>query len=118
MAASKSTRRTTYGTTKNTQKYPVSGFRKEIWKPPLLQPSIYEQLYLLNRHAQEMVETLKAARGEPGISKEMSAYCQALVQEVCSLASQDILESMNDKEIKNALRFSRLRKRYEKRLLA
>jgi len=81
-----------------------------------LRPSIYKQLYLLNLHAREMIEMLKAARGKCGISKEMSTYYQALVQEVRSLASQDILESMNETEIKNALLYSRLRKRHEKRL--
>ena len=77
---------------------------------------MYDQLYRFNLHAQEMIETLKTARGKPGIPKEMSAYYQALVQEVRSLASQDILESMNEVEIKNALLSSRQRKQYEKRL--
>jgi hypothetical protein len=114
MAASKSTRPADSGTRSGKRNVPHTKPPKWAWQAPrTLSAPAYEHLYLLNLYAQNMVDLLNATEGKYGLRKEMAAYCRAVVQEVCSLASQDILEFMNEIEISNAVLYARLRERYE-----
>jgi hypothetical protein len=83
--------------------------------PPLRFP-IYEYLYLINVHAQKLVDLLDEASSRFGVGHETVAYYQSLVQCVRAGASQDIVSFMNSVELTEEWLFERLRVNEERKL--
>lgn len=73
--------------------------------PPLRFP-VYEALYLINVHAQKLVDLLEEMSSRFGIDHE---YHQSLIQYVRAVASQSIAEYMNGVEITEEWLFDRQR---------
>jgi hypothetical protein len=77
-------------------------------------PVLYEQLRELNQHCETVLRTLEACRRV--IPKSERKYCRLLIQEARALASQSIVEFLNEREIAIASDVSRQRTLLEKRL--
>jgi hypothetical protein len=111
MAVSKHSRKAVPGTNPFSLKLfrnsSVSPERERAWhdtvrhagtgNPPLRFP-VYEHLYLLNVHAQKMVELLAELSRRFAIGREPMLYHQSLIQFVRASVSQGIVESMNGVE--------------------
>ena len=104
----------------------VSPEQRKIWKAAVrgserqnapLRFSLYEQLYLLNLHSQKLVELLKEVDKGFDLFGGLSAYYQSQIQEVRSLASQNIVEFMNDIEITDSVLFAALREQQDAQML-
>jgi hypothetical protein len=76
--------------------------------PPLRFP-VYEALYLINVHAQKLVDLLEKISSRFGIDHESLEYHQSLIQYVRAVASQSIAEYMNGVEITEEWLFERQR---------
>jgi hypothetical protein len=83
--------------------------------PPLRFP-VYECLYLINLHAQRLVDLLHQASTHFGVEHESLGRYQSLIQSVRASASQDIVSFMNGVEITEEWLFEQLRKREETKL--
>jgi len=126
MAASKNIRKTISSTILKARKNTTSASNNKlktrhqicVIPPNSARHAAYQSLYLLNLYGKEIVHLLTEAKGTIGVSRRMSGYYQALIQEVCSLASQDILEFMDEVEINNAFRCSQVRQQHERRLFS
>ena len=84
-------------------------------EPPLRFP-IYETLYLINVHAQKLVDLLEDIGKRFGIDSGSRKYYQSMVQMVRALASQGITEYMSGVEITEEWLFERLWMKEEKKL--
>jgi hypothetical protein len=107
MAVSKSTRRSTPDTNQSLKDIfrssQVSADREQAWSrvllhsetgdPPLRFP-VYEHLYQINVHAQQLVSALRAVSDQFSINQTWSVYQQALVQYVRAASTRNILEAM------------------------
>ena len=82
---------------------------------PLRFPA-YETLYLINVHAQKLVDLLCEMTDRFGIDPESLEYHQSLIQLVRAGASQSIAAFMNDVELTDQWLFERLRVNEEKKL--
>jgi hypothetical protein len=82
--------------------------------PPLRFP-IYECLYLINLHAQKLIELIDESSRRSGIDQERVAYYQSLIQGVRASASQDIIDFMNGVELTEEWLFERQRVNEERR---
>lgn len=76
--------------------------------PPLRFP-VYETLYLINVHAQKLVDLLEEVSSRFGLEQESAEYHQSLIQSVRAAASQSIAAHMNDVEITEEWLFERQR---------
>ena len=76
--------------------------------PPLRFP-VYGTLYLINVHAQKLVDLLEEMSSRFGIDHESLEYHQSLIQYVRAVASQSIAEYMNGVEITEEWLFERQR---------
>jgi hypothetical protein len=83
--------------------------------PPLRFP-VYEDLYLLNVHAQSMVDLLNEITRKFSLNQETSVYHQSLIQYVRASASREFLEFMTGIEDTDAWLFESQRKVEEKSL--
>lgn len=83
--------------------------------PPLRFP-VYECLYLINLHAQKLVDLLDQASTHFGAEHESLARYQSMIQSVRAGASQGIVSFMNGVEITEEWLFEQLRKREETKL--
>ena len=102
-----------------------SGERERTWHtamahagegtPPLRFP-VHETLYLINVHAQKLVDLLEEVSSQFGIDHESLAYHQTLIQFVRALTSQSIAAHMNDVEITEEWLFERRRVGEEEKL--
>jgi hypothetical protein len=81
--------------------------------PPLRFP-VYECLYLVNVHSQNLVDLLEELSNRFGVEHDSVAYYQSLIQSVRAGASQDIVSFMNDVELTEEWLFERLRINEEK----
>jgi len=81
------------------------------------QDAAYACLCNLNFYCRKMGETLRNVEREVGIPKRNASYYRVLVEEACALASQDMLEVMNEGEIDRSAHLGRARQRLEKQLL-
>jgi hypothetical protein len=77
---------------------------------------VYETLYLINLHAQKLVDLLYEMTDRFGIDTESLDYHQSLIQLVRAGASQSIAAFMNDIELTDEWLFDRLRVKEEKDL--
>jgi hypothetical protein len=77
---------------------------------------VYETLYLINLHAQKLVDLLCEMTDRFGIDTESLDYHQSLIQLVRAGASQSIAAFMNDIELTDDWLFDRLRVKEEKDL--
>lgn len=77
---------------------------------------VYETLYLINVHAQKLVDLLFEMAGRFGIDAESLEYHQSLIQLVRAGASQSIAAFMNDVELTDEWLFERLRVKEENEL--
>ena len=84
-------------------------------EPPLRFP-IYETLYLINVHAQKLVDLLEDVGKRFGIDSEFRAYQQSMIQMVRAVTSHSITEYMSDVEITEEWLFERLWMKEEKKL--
>jgi hypothetical protein len=82
---------------------------------PALRFPAYEALYLINVHAQKMVELLQDMSLRLGIGHVSCEYHQSLIQFVRASASQDIAEYMSGVELTEEWLFERQRIEEEKR---
>lgn len=82
--------------------------------PPLRFP-VYECLYLINVHAQKLMDLLDEASNRFGVEHDALNYYQSLIQGVRAGASQDIVSFMNDVELTEEWLFERLRVREERK---
>jgi len=82
--------------------------------PPLRFP-VYECLYLINVHAQKLVDLLDEVSNRFGIEHQSLVHYQSLIQCVRAGASQDIVAFMNDVELTEEWLFERLRLDEERR---
>lgn len=80
--------------------------------PPLRFP-VYENLYLINLHAQKLVDLLWEMSDKYGIDTEYLEYHQSLIQLVRAGASQSIAAFMGDVEVTDEWLFERQRHREE-----
>lgn len=80
--------------------------------PPLRFP-VYETLYMINLHAQKLVDLLYEMTDRFGIDTESLDYHQSLIQLVRAGASQSIASFMNDVELTDEWLFDRLRVKRE-----
>jgi hypothetical protein len=78
------------------------------------EPRLYEQLRALNGHCQAALIALKGCKR--AIPTSEWQYCQLLIEEARALASQSIIEWLNDREISIASIASRRRTVLEKRM--
>jgi hypothetical protein len=83
--------------------------------PPLRFP-VYETLYLINVHAQKLIDLLEDTRARFGIDQESLEYHQSLIQLVRAAASQSIAAYMNDVEVTDEWLFDRQRAHEENKL--
>ena len=74
---------------------------------------VYETLYLINLHAQKLVDLLHEMTDRFGIDTESLDYHQSLIQLVRAGASQSIAAFMNDVEITDEWLYDRLRVKEE-----
>jgi hypothetical protein len=81
-------------------------------KLPLRFP-VYETLYLINLHAQKLVDLFYEMTDRLGIDTESLEYHQSLIQLVRAGASQSIAAFMNDVELTDEWLFDRLRVKEE-----
>jgi hypothetical protein len=128
MAVSKNTRRSGPDTNELFQSFflnsQVSEERERAWNnavrhagtgiPPLRFP-VYEHLYLVNVHAQKMVDLLKEVSSRFALNRETSLYHQSLIQYVRAAASRDVLESMAEIEHTESWLFQSQRRDEEKK---
>ena len=77
---------------------------------------IYEALYLINVHAQKLVDLLEDVGNRFGIDSESRAYHQSMIQMVRAVTSHSITEYMSDVEITEEWLFERLWMKEEKKL--
>ena len=77
---------------------------------------VYESLYLLNLHAQKLVDLLCDVSHRFGIETESLEYHQSLIQLVRAGASQGIAAFMSDVELTDEWLFERLRVKEENKL--
>jgi hypothetical protein len=84
--------------------------------PPLRFP-VYETLYLINVHAQKLIDLLDEVTSRFNINSESRDYHQSLVQLVRSAVSQSVTEHMNGVEVTDEWLFDRQRAREEDKLL-
>ena len=91
--------------------------QRKAWKAALraserqnasLRFSLYEQLYLLNLHSQKLVDLLREIDEGFDLFGGLSAYYRSQIQGVRALASQNIVEFMNDIEITDSVLFATL----------
>jgi len=80
--------------------------------PPLRFP-VYECLYLINVHAQKLVDLIDESSKRFGIDSEYLVYYQSLIQYVRAAASQNIVAFMDDVELTEEWLFDRQRAREE-----
>jgi len=80
--------------------------------PPLRFP-VYENLYLINLHAQKLMDLLWEMSDKYGIDSEYLEYHQSLIQLVRAGASQSIAAFMSDVEVTDEWLFERQRLREE-----
>lgn len=80
--------------------------------PPLRFP-VYENLYLINLHAQKLVDLLWEMSDKYGIDTEYLEYHQSLIQIVRAGASQGVAAFMSDVEVTDEWLFERQRHREE-----
>jgi hypothetical protein len=85
-------------------------------RPLPLRFPIYETLYLINLHAQKLVDLLYEMTDRFGVDTESLDYHQSLIQLVRAGASQSIAAFMNDVELTDEWLFDRLRVKEEKDL--
>lgn len=83
--------------------------------PPLRFP-VYETLYLINVHAQKLLDLLDDVSSRFGIDHNSLAYHQSLIQLVRAGASQNIAVFMSGVEITDEWLFDRQRANEEKTL--
>jgi hypothetical protein len=83
--------------------------------PPLRFP-VYETLYLINIHAQKLVDLLEDLSRRFGVDHESLKYHQSLIQYVRAVASQSIAAHMNDIETTEEWLFERQRMNEENKL--
>jgi hypothetical protein len=69
---------------------------------------VYETLYLINLHAQKLVDLLEEVSSRFGIDCESLEYHQSLIQSARAAASQSIASHMNDVELTEEWLFERL----------
>ena len=82
--------------------------------PPLRFP-VYENLYLLNLHAQKLMDLLWEMSDKYGIDNEYFEYHQSMIQLVRAEASQAIAAFMSDVELTDEWLFDRQRSKEEKK---
>lgn len=130
MAVSKSTRRSTPDTNQALKDIfrtsQVSEEREKAWSralldsetgdPPLRFP-VYEHLYRINVHAQQLIDALTAVRGRFSINHTWSLYQQALVQYVRAASTRNILEAMAEIEHTESWLFQTQRNLEEKKFV-
>jgi hypothetical protein len=128
MAVSKNTRRSDPDTNEVLHSFlqssQVSEERKHEWMeavrhaetgtPPLRFPA-YEHLYLVNVHAQKLVDLLKEVTSRFGLNRDTCLYHQSLIQYVRAAACRDLMESMVEVEHTEAGLFQTQRHAEEKR---
>jgi len=78
---------------------------------------VYEYVYLLNLHAQQVIDLLEKIGVACEIAQDRVAYHQALMQQLRAEASSSAMEHMADIEHTEEWLFERLRKVEERRLL-
>lgn len=83
---------------------------------PSLRFPVYEVLYLINVHAQKLVELLEDVSGRFGIDQNWREYHESMIQLVRSEVSQSIAEHMRDVETTDEWLFDRQRAEAEKEL--
>ena len=83
--------------------------------PPLRFPT-YETLYLINVHAQKLIDLLCEMTDRFGIDPESLEYHRSLIQLVRAGASQSIAAFMSDVELTDEWLFERLRGKEENKL--
>ena len=129
MAVSKNTRGSVPDTNAGFQRFfkksQISEERERAWHeavrhtgtgtPPLRFP-IYEDLYLLNVHAQSMLDQLNEISSKFSLNQETSVYHQCLIQYVRASASRELLEFMAGIEDTDAWLFESQRRGEEKNL--
>jgi hypothetical protein len=128
MAVSKSTRPSTSDTNQILreilQSNQVCSDREQSWSralvhtetgdPPLRFP-VYEHLYQINVHAQQLVNALRAVDKTFSINQTWSLYQQSLVQYVRAAATRNIMDAMAEVEHTEAFLFQALQYREEKK---
>ena len=128
MAVSKNTRRSDSDTNqilKNIlQSNKVSADREQDWSralqhtetgdPPLRFP-IYEHLYQINVHAQQLVDALRTVSDTFSINQTWSVYQQSLIQYVRATVTRNILTAMTEIEHTEAWLFQTQRGLEEKK---
>jgi hypothetical protein len=77
---------------------------------------VYEDLHSLNRNIHDALLTLQRLEKRPGVRRALLRMCQAELQEIRALVSQEILEGLQTAEAKNAARYNRARGIWEQRL--
>lgn len=77
---------------------------------------VYEDIHSLNRNMHDALSTLRRLEKRPGVRRQLLRMCQAELQEVRALISQELLEGLQAVEGKNAARFRRARLIREQRL--
>jgi hypothetical protein len=75
---------------------------------------LYDQLCALNRHCLSALLALEECR--PAVPKREWQYCRLLIEEARALASQSIVEWINEREIGIASTISRRRTAIEKQM--
>jgi hypothetical protein len=83
---------------------------------PLLRFPVYETLYLINVHAQKLIDLLDDVSSRFGIDLDSLEYHQSLIQVVRAAASQSIAIYMNDVETTDKWLFDRQRVKEENKL--
>ena len=77
---------------------------------------VYEALYLINLHAQKLVDLFEDVSDRFGIDRDSFEYHQSLIQLARSAVSQSITEHMHDVETTDEWLFDRQRDAAEKEL--
>ena len=83
---------------------------------PSLRFPVYETLYLINIHAQKLVDLLEELSRRFGIDHESLEYHQSLIQYVRAVSSQSVAVHMNDIETTEEWLFERQRMNEENKL--
>jgi hypothetical protein len=129
MAVSKSTRTLVPDTSQLIQKIfrnsQVSEERRREWQqaqrhtetsPSSLRFPVYEDLYLFNLSAQQLVDLLQGISGKFGLAREDSLYHEFVIEQVRSAVSCDVVEHMAGVEHTEVWVFESLRRMEEKKL--
>jgi hypothetical protein len=74
---------------------------------------VYEFLYFLNRNVQDILGTLEEIKKFPGMPRKSFEAYQVEIQYLCSHATQDVLEVMNDTEIHEMAKLGKRKKAYD-----